>query len=170
MTYGNSSGNFWSPALYGGAELDGPAAKLRRLDAWHWRVMLSTPFILLLTWCRLQTGGYRKTLAAAQPSGPALAATGERLQRARETSYAVAVAVKYGPWRPRCLLRSLALGWFLGRRGIPFDLRIGVPARGRGTPATVSPDFSAHAWVEVEGVVVNDRDDVGDRHVPFAGG
>jgi Transglutaminase-like superfamily len=46
-----------------------------------------------------------------------------------------------------CLQRSAATACLLRQQGVPADLVIGV----RSTP------LRAHAWVEVDGVVVNDR-------------
>ena len=86
---------------------------------------------------------------------------------AQDTAYALAVAIKFGPWWPKCLLRSLALGWFLARRGIPFELRIGVPGSGVADRAV---DFTAHAWVEVEDVVLNDSQDVAEKYQAFRNG
>ena len=152
------------------AEAAAKWSRLTALSAWQWRVLLTAPFVLLLTRWRLRSGGYRRTLAAAQArSACALAADGQ-LRVARDTAYALAAAVKYGPWRPLCLLRSLALGWFLGRRGIPFEVRIGVP----GGKPLLSPqgklDFTAHAWVEHAGVVLNDKEDVASEYRPFTTG
>lgn len=131
-------------------------------------MLLAAPVVLGLSLRRLRSSGYGRTLAAAQAAEPSSLSADEQLALARETDYALAVAVKYGPWRPRCLLRSLALGWFLGRRGIPFGLRIGVP----GGKAVISPagrlDLAAHAWVEVAGVVVNDSAEVAREFRPLA--
>lgn len=140
-------------------------SKLRRLGSlsnWQWQVLLGTPFILLLTWLRLRRAGYRATLKRAQGRPASTLGPSERLALARDTAYAVAVAVKYGPWKPLCLLRSMTLAWFLGRRGIPFEVRIGVPGDAGGTL-----DFTAHAWVEHAGVVLNDKEDVGREYRPF---
>jgi hypothetical protein len=49
--------------------------------------------------------------------------------------------------RSYCLQRSTVATWLLRRRGVPADLVIGF----RPTP------IDSHAWVEVNGVVVNDR-------------
>jgi hypothetical protein len=46
------------------------------------------------------------------------------------------------PGDTRCLTRSLVLVRLLGRRRIPTSLIIGVQA---------APEFSAHAWVELDG-------------------
>lgn len=66
------------------------------------------------------------------------------------------------PWVPgNCLSRSLAVLWFLKRYGYQPDLRLGVSLAG-GT-------FAAHAWVELDGAVVNDRPDVATRFAPLTG-
>ncbi|MGD9967465.1 MAG: lasso peptide biosynthesis B2 protein [Hyphomonadaceae bacterium] len=66
--------------------------------------------------------------------------------RARE------LVVRFQEWRPlypraaSCLFDSLALGRFLWRAGIRSNLIYAV----RGGP------FSAHAWLEIGGVIIND--------------
>ena len=59
-----------------------------------------------------------------------------------------------------CLTRSLYLWWLLRRRGIDSPLRIGVRLA-EGT-------FDAHAWVEHDGIPINDRHDVSTDFAPFA--
>lgn len=74
-----------------------------------------------------------------------------RLATSRVTRYS---------WLPgNCLSRSLALLWLLQRNGHDADLRLGVSLDG-GT-------FAAHAWVELGGVVLNDRQDVAMRYAAF---
>jgi hypothetical protein len=58
-----------------------------------------------------------------------------------------------------CLERSLALWADLRAIGEPVELRVGVSLQDR---------FRAHAWVELDGVVVNDDDDVATRFVVIA--
>lgn len=58
-----------------------------------------------------------------------------------------------------CLTRSLLLGWLLQRRGVQSQLRIGV----RLTQGALD----AHAWVECEGIPVNDRPDVSAQFASF---
>jgi hypothetical protein len=51
-------------------------------------------------------------------------------------------------WKqPRCLQRSAATAYLLKRTGIPAVMVIGIQRL----------PFKAHAWVEVEGAVVNDK-------------
>lgn len=82
--------------------------------------------------------------------------------QAERLSWAVQVAAAYGPWPANCLQRSVVLCWYLHRRGLHGDLRIGVRR-------TDGDGLDFHAWVEHEGRVVNDRRDVRDRYVVFAG-
>ena len=58
-----------------------------------------------------------------------------------------------------CLPQSLALWWLLRHRGIHGELRLGVRKEGE--------ELKAHAWVEVAGVALNDRDDVRHRYSAF---
>lgn len=69
-------------------------------------------------------------------------------------AWAVTRAAAYGVFRPRCLVRSLAIQRMLRRRGIDSStLNIGVRIRNGA--------FEAHAWVELDGLVVGDS----RRHV-----
>jgi hypothetical protein len=136
-------------------------SRLAGLNGMQWRVLLAAPFVLLMTWSRLGTRGYVRTLAATAPNAQSPLAAHEQLARAQQISYAFAVAVKYGPWRPQCLVRSLALGWLLGRHGVPFEMRIGVSEE--------QADFGAHAWIEHAGVILNDRMEVGSDYKAFTG-
>jgi hypothetical protein len=54
----------------------------------------------------------------------------------------------------------LTLWWLLRIQGIDSDIRIGVR---KGTR------LEAHAWVEINSTVVNDRSDIGCDFVPFTG-
>lgn len=58
-------------------------------------------------------------------------------------SRAVSRGLRVGPWRPRCLLRSLVLYRLLRAQGDAAELVIGLPDR----PTTKD----AHAWVELAG-------------------
>jgi hypothetical protein len=60
--------------------------------------------------------------------------------------YAVAMAAALYPGHAACLERSLMLYWQLRRAGVPVTYRMGVQMY----------PFLAHAWVEHEGVPIND--------------
>lgn len=59
-----------------------------------------------------------------------------------------------------CLTRSLLLYWLLHRRGVESDLRIGV--------RVTQGSLAAHAWVECDGLPVNESLDVIRQFEPFA--
>lgn len=63
--------------------------------------------------------------------------------------------------RSSCLERSIVLCWLLRSRGIPAELRVGAQKH--------VERFEAHAWVECEGIVLNDADDIHSHFVPFDG-
>lgn len=64
------------------------------------------------------------------------------------TSRMVNAAIRH-VWRAStCLERSLALWWLLGRRGILCELRIGA--------RKLEGKFEAHAWLECDGVALNE--------------
>jgi len=71
----------------------------------------------------------------------------------------VNIAARYTLGPRTCLTRSLLLSWLLQRRGVKSQLRIGVRlAQGL---------LDAHAWVECEGLPVNDRPDVSAQFGSF---
>ena len=67
----------------------------------------------------------------------------------------------HGAWKPNCLERSLFLWWLLRRGGIEGELHIGARKNGSG--------LEAHAWVELEGQVLNDSPDVHEHYARFDG-
>jgi hypothetical protein len=71
-------------------------------------------------------------------------------------------AKRYGPYPGNCLSQSLTLLWLLRRSGFSPSLQLGV----RLTDST----FAAHAWVEYEGRVLNDTQDVHERYTPLTPG
>jgi len=70
------------------------------------------------------------------------------------------IAGRYVPTNGTCLRQALLVWWLLRRKGLPAEMHIGVRKR---------PAFVAHAWVELDGLPVNDHADVGKRHKPLAG-
>ena len=72
---------------------------------------------------------------------------------------AVATAAALFPGRAECLERSLLLYWLLRRRGVRCELRLGVQLY----------PFLAHAWVERDGVVLNDVPEHVAQFAPLQG-
>ena len=77
------------------------------------------------------------------------------LAECRNNAALVNIAATHGLYRATCLPRSLTLWWLLGSQGIATDLCLGV-RRETGL-------FEAHAWVEYQGSVLNDTEDVTQR-------
>lgn len=105
----------------------------------------------------------RRLLAGLSPPGSAASGPSgaERAARARQISRIVDIGSRRGPAEGSCLHRSLALWWLLRRRQIDSELRIGAQLD--------ENELSAHAWVELDGEVLNDTPDVAARFRPFEG-
>jgi hypothetical protein len=73
------------------------------------------------------------------------------------TAHMVNAADRHGLVHPSCLAKSLTLWWLLGRQGIPSELRVGVRKEGG--------NLEAHAWVEREGIALNEPE---ERHHHYA--
>jgi hypothetical protein len=100
------------------------------------------------TWRWIRTDAHRTLLAADADS--ALVASAE---------YAVAMAAALYPGHAACLERSLVLYWSLRRAGVPVEYRMGVQMY----------PFLAHAWVEYQGVPINDVVENMRRFLPVTG-
>jgi hypothetical protein len=133
--------------------------KFRRLPAEEKAVFLAAMALLPAVRVGLKTLGLRRVQAVlggrlqpdrqAEPEGA--------LHRARRTAGLVAVAARYAGGT--CLARSIVLACLLERQGVSAQLRIGVRKGEQG--------FEAHAWVEAEGTVLNDGQDVAERFAAF---
>ena len=139
-------------------------AKLRALDAEGWRLLaVSVVAVPLVQW-RLQRTGFGAIADRLARSSDRVAIhhePGEAEARARRAAKVVAVVANRRWIGAPCLGRSLELWWWLRRQGIDAELAIGAMA------PNGEVEFAAHAWVEVEGVPVNDAADVGERFGRF---
>jgi hypothetical protein len=72
---------------------------------------------------------------------------------------AVNIAARHSPFPSTCLTRSTLLQWMLNRQGVDSDLRIGVKL--------IGGKLEAHAWVEHDGVPINDKATVTADFAPF---
>lgn len=79
----------------------------------------------------------------------------------KRIAHLVRVAADHGPVRARCLEQSLVLRWLLLRRGV--DARIKFGARKH------DDQMEAHAWVEVDGVAINEEHDFHRDFAPLEG-
>jgi transglutaminase superfamily protein len=76
----------------------------------------------------------------------------------RDLVAAVDRASRYVPGAT-CLSQAIALTWMLRRRGIAAVVRLGARSQ-RGA-------FKAHAWVEYQGVVLNDPE-IAEQYAPIS--
>jgi hypothetical protein len=136
-----------------------------RLPRGERRFVLRAAVMLSLTAAALRVLGFprwKRTLEKFLPREPASALDADsRLAFARALSRVAEKAERRGPRRPNCLERSLVLWWLLRRRGLPAELRIGARKR--------DAQLEAHAWVELEGQVLNDSEVVHKHYARFDG-
>ncbi len=106
----------------------------------------------------LRRVGFQASLAAACSGATASDGAADPRQQAacvaRARRYAAAIerAARCYPRRADCLQQSLVLHQWMQREGVPTTLQLGVLRGHNGSSA-----FRAHAWVELNGRVLNDR-------------
>ena len=98
---------------------------------------------------QLRRRGFQACLAACSEVGPMAIQNTEVRLRARWYATAIERAARWYPGTARCLQQSLVLHRWMHRDGVETRLQIGV-LRDHGT-------FGAHAWVELDGLILNDR-------------
>ena len=136
-------------------ELDTEARKL------FWRAATLLPMVAV----SLRVRGFRRTKEGLQRELPRQPVDGggqgvgpEALQK---TCRMVKAGAHYGLGHPTCLEQSLVLWYLLESQGIPARFRIGV--------RKVDGKFEAHAWVEHEGIALNQAEEVHQHYAAFEG-
>lgn len=126
------------------------------------RLLLHALWLLPVVAASLRLFGLRRTQAwlGRGPFPVRLPASDEQRAEVRRAAQMLKVARRYHRWWTNCLSHSVTLWAMLRRRGIDSNLRIGV--RG-GNEA----DFAAHAWLEWQGEVLTDTEDVHERYQAF---
>lgn len=145
-------------ALPGATRRAWPRLRALRLD--ELRLLLEAPLALPAVALALRRYGLNAVQARLLSSADPTSVARPDRARAERISWCVQIAAAYGPWPANCLQRSVILCWFLHRRGLHGDLRIGVRR-------TEDNRLDFHAWVEHDGVVINDRRDVRERYATF---
>lgn len=132
--------------------------RFRQFSPAERRLLARSTTALALVGLSLRLSGFRRTFerlerrTAASPIGY----PGDRDLEIQQAAESVTRAAYHMPlYRPSCLPQSLVLWHLLRRRGLPAELRIGV--------RKADGDFTAHAWVEYGGQVINDTPDVAQR-------
>jgi hypothetical protein len=122
------------------------------------RTLLTAAAWMPVFWLGLQLLGLPRFQAWLQRA-PLAALPAMSLPQIQALGELVNIAARHTVGPRSCLTRSLLLGWLLRRRGVAAALRIGVRLAGGS--------LNAHAWVECEGVPVNDRPEVGVQFASF---
>ena len=128
---------------------------LRRADQ---RTLLAAAAWLPMFWLGLRLLGLARFQARLQRKA-VIRGESMTLAQIRALGALVNIAARHTPFPATCLTRSLLLGWLLHRRGVASQLRIGV--------RLANGALDAHAWVECDGVPVNDEPDVGTHFASF---
>ena len=139
-----------------GDKASGFAARMRKLRALpfrDWFVLGYACLLMPVVWVSLRVFGLPRTLAWAVAPRPSEQINDSRLPTHASLGRLVNIAARHGPIRAACLVRSLVLIRMLSARGVTGTLQIGVR---KG----VSSQLDAHAWVEYEGIPVNDHPNV----------
>ncbi len=138
--------------------MNGKLSKFLALTAAEKWLFLSAAMLLPLFWLGLRVFGLARLQAWLERS-PLAARKSPSVAELSDIGALVNSAAHYAPGPVTCLTRSLLLRWLLRRRGIASDLRIGVQL--------VQGRLDAHAWVEYEGMPINDAPDVAQRFAAF---
>lgn len=138
--------------------------KFWQMSAWEQRLFLQSLVLLPLTALGLRLLGLKRfqewlrrwlpfsTVGAKDESA--------RLEFAHRAAHAVNRAAYNGAYRANCLQRSVMLWWLLRLRGIDSQLRIGVRKN--------ADALEAHAWIEYNGIILNDQAEIVRRYSMFA--
>jgi transglutaminase superfamily protein len=131
---------------------------LRSLS-WFERALLAGALILLpLSDLSLRLLGFRRTQAVFAWLLP-VRSLGQLPVNARQTTLLVQAASRRAFPRATCLHRSLTLWSLLRVQGVDTRLLLGARKS--------LNQFEAHAWIEYEGLVLNDTGDVRQRFAAF---
>ena len=125
-------------------------------------LFLRATVLLPLVAVSLRWRGFRATQATLQRS--LLNDNQEReaalvTKSAAMIAHMVNAADRHGLVHPSCLAKSLTLWWLLARQGISSHLRIGIRKK--------EEKFEAHAWVERDGIALNEPDEHHHHYAAF---
>jgi len=105
--------------------------------------------------------GFQTTKNSLQSpqKNPGMGNFAESFHQAAMTARMVRAAARHGIGNPSCLEESLVLLHLLSAARVAAQLRIGVKKN--------VPKFEAHAWVECEGVALNESESLHDHYAQF---
>lgn len=136
-----------------------------RLTGFERGIVLEAAAALVASWVGLRLVGFRRwnfvlsrlgsrSVASASPKSSIVPS-------ARIIARMESAAARNLFFHANCLERSMVLCWLLRSRGIPAELRVGAQKK--------AERFEAHAWVECDGAVLNEGEDLHLHFVPFDG-
>ena len=130
------------------------------------RLILRAAAILPLTKIGLRMFGFQRwkefVEKMSRPADRAAAApSGFPLDTAMRAARAVRSAQLHGPTAANCLERSMTLWSILLHEGVDGELHIGARKQ--------DAQLEAHAWVELDGQILNDADEVREDYTQFDG-
>ena len=125
-------------------------SKLPTLSARDWYLIYSACLLMPVVWLSLRVFGLLRTLAWSVAPLQTGQISDSRGLTPAVLGRLVNIAARYGPIRAACLVRSLVLIRILSGCGVNGTLQIGAR---KG----VSSPLDAHAWVEYDGIPVNDH-------------
>jgi len=135
--------------------------KLQQLSRDERQLLAQAGMLLPLTLAGVRAfgvGRWQSVLAKLAKIGkkhPARSYAGEAISsKAAQIATMVNVAAQHGIFRVHCLERSLVLWSLLARNGVESEVRYGARKE--------NGQIQGHAWVEIDGVVLND-----DEHQDF---
>jgi Transglutaminase-like superfamily len=124
-----------------------------------WRAVRLLPQVTL----SLRLRGYAKTEASlqsrAESNSEDISAGQDVALRIAKTCRMVRAASQLGSMRATCLAQSLTLWFLLQQQNISSVIKIGVRKK--------DGHMEAHAWVERNGVALNETDEVHQHYAPF---
>jgi hypothetical protein len=140
--------------------------RFRRLDHESRALFLRGVVLILLVSISLRLRGFRATqgtlrrrLRAAVNSASSKSAPLRASDDVARIVRMMQAAARHSFASPNCLEVSLVLWYLLKRQGIPSDIRIGT--------RKIDYRLEAHAWVERNGVALNEFDQAHLHYAPF---
>lgn len=130
-------------------------------------LLIKALMLIPLVALKIRFMGFKKTRTWLTGVKPSTEASPPRAKekvtvQAVKTAQVFTKAVRLSLIKGRCLSQSLALWYLLHSQGIASELCIGVQKKDDALPLAVD-NFDAHAWVEYQGIVLNDDPRVRER-------
>ena len=135
--------------------------RYRKLDAESRKLFWRAVTLLPVVSRSLHKRGFQQTQEklAKKLAGAAPMEKGATADTLEKTCRMVKAGVHYGLGHPTCLEQSLVLWYLLRERNISARLRVGVRKS--------AEKFEAHAWVEHDGVALNQSEEVHQHYAAF---